>query len=203
MPTPFWTRFVIGVAAVLWFGIAYLLDAPVDEEWLKPAGYVMSAVVLLLLAFDTLLWRWLPLAVTKRPNVRGTWKAKLHYEWPPVTPTQSKECYLLVRQTFSTVSVQMFFDISSSVSRSADIQTADGSYQLWWSYLSMANQFDRENPPHRGAAELTIATVPKIRLDGQYWTERKTVGRITTSARSKKLYDSWEAAQAGKYKPLP
>lgn len=202
MPTPFWTRLVIALAAVLWFGIAYLLEAPVDDAWLKPAGYVVAAVVLLLLAFDTVLWRWLPLALTKRPNLRGTWRADLRYEWPPGSPAQSKDCYLLIRQTFSTVSIQMLFDISSSKSRSADIKNTDGHFELWWSYLSMAYQFDPDNPPHRGAAEVAISVSGETSLEGEYWTERKTVGRITTSGRSKKLYDSYAKAQRATFTPL-
>lgn len=198
MPTPFWTRLTIVLAAALWAGVLYLLDTPVDKAWLKPAGYVMSAVVLLLFAFDTWLWRWLPLWITKRPNVRGTWKGTLEYQWPEGAPTQSKDCYLRIEQTFSTVSVQMFFDISQSESRSAAITTFNGRTSLWWSYWSAARTLDQaNNPPHRGGAEAHISTVPKVTLEGEYWTERKTRGHIKTSARSKKLYESYAAAQAG------
>lgn len=202
MPTPVWTRIVIALAAALWFAIAYALDAPLDAKWLKPAGFVMSGVVLALLAFDVLLWRWLPLVVTKRPNIRGTWKAELHYQWPEDEPPKSKDCYLVVHQTFSTVSAQMYFDISSSESRSADIRTQDRRRSLWWSYLSMAYEFDNANPPHRGAAEVVISTVPKTILQGTYWTERKTKGSITTSGRSKKLYEDYHQASRGKYEAL-
>ena len=203
MPTPVWTRIVIGLAAVLWFSIAYALDAPVNGEWLKPAGAVMSIVVLFLLAFDVVLWRWLPSSVTKRPNIRGTWQAQLHYQWPKDEPPKTKDCYIAIHQTFSTVSVQMYFDISSSESRSAAIRTNDHRRSLWWSYLSMAYEFDPDNPPHRGAAEVVISTVPKIILEGTYWTERETKGRITTSGRSKKLYEDFVQASRGKYARLP
>lgn len=200
MPTPFWTRVIIVMAAALWGAIAWYLDAPIDATWLKPAGYVMSGVVLLLVLFDTLLWRVLPLRVTKRPNIRGTWKAQLHYRWPADAPERSKDCYILVRQTFSTISVRMFFDISSSESRSAAVEVSgDGQYSLWWTYLSMARQFDRDNPPHRGAAEVAISVSGKVTLEGQYWTERSTAGRISTSAHSKKLWDSFEKAQQARF----
>lgn len=196
MPTPFWTRLIIVLAAALWLGIAYLLNAPINATWLKPAGYVMSAVVLLLVAFDTFLWRFFPLRVTKRPNIRGTWKAELHYRWPVGAPQRNKRCYVLIRQTFSTISVRMFFDISTSESRSAAIEvTDDGQYKLWWSYLSMAREFDRDNPPHRGAAEVAISVSGTTTLDGQYWTERSTAGRIVTVGHSKKAWDSFEKAE--------
>lgn len=199
MPTPFWTRVIIVVAAAMWFGIALLLDAPVDATWLKPAGFVTAAVVLLMVAFDTLLWRLLPLRVTKRPILRGTWRAELTYRWPPEAAPTTKPCYLLIRQNFSTVSVRMFFDISSSESRSADISVSDGQYRLWWTYLSMAEQFDRDNPMHRGAAEVAISVSGKTTLEGQYWTERQTVGRITAYAHSRKFWDSFAKAEHAKF----
>ena len=201
MPSPFWTRLIIGLAAGLWLVGALVFGAPVDAKWLKPAGFVMSAVVLLLLFFDTIAWRWLPLRLTKRPNIRGTWETDLHFIWPPDTPPQTKRCYLVVRQTFSTVSVRMYFDISSSESRAADIRARDGQQSLWWVYLGQAYQFDRENPAHRGAAELVIATVPQPSLDGTYWTERKTTGRLVTTGWSKHLFDSYSAAAAASYGP--
>ena len=201
MPTPFWTRLVIALAAGLWLALAFLLDAPVDTEWLRPLGAVMAVVVLLLLAFDRLAWRWLPLAVTKRPKLHGTWKASLEYEWPEGTRTQLKECYLVVRQTFSTVSVDMLFDISSSQSRSADIKEVAGRRSLWWSYWSAARTLDREdNSPHRGGAELVISLEPKLRLEGDYWTERKTRGGIVTHGHSKQIYDDFESARSGLYR---
>lgn len=204
MPTPFWTRLVIGLAAALWLGMAVALKAPVDAAWLKPAGAVMSVVVLLLLAFDRWLWKWLPAALTKRPHIHGTWKAELHYQWPEGPPTQRKPCYLTVRQTYSTLTVNMHFDISDSESRSAAIVTANGKQSLWWSYWSAAKTLHREdNPPHRGGAELVIASKPAPRMQGDYWTERKTRGQLVTLGRCKHLYDSFEDAEHGDYARRP
>jgi hypothetical protein len=200
MPSALWTRIVIGLAAALWGGMAWALNAPLNAVWLKPAGAVSSIVVFALVAFDVFAWRWLPLFITKRPNVRGTWAAQLEYTWPCGTPPKTKPCYLVIRQTFSTVSVRMYFDISSSRSLSADVRLNDGQYSLGWAYSSEAHQLDRENPAHRGAAELVIATVPRRSLRGTYWTERKTTGRITTTGWSKHLFDTFEAAKGGEYR---
>jgi hypothetical protein len=200
MPTPLWTRIVIGLAAVLWFLGALLLDAPLDAAWAKPAGAVIALVVLLLLAFDRWAWRWLPAGLTKRPNLRGTWKGELHYEWPPGTPGV-KDCFFTVRQTYSDIEVDMHFDISSSESRSAELIHRNGRYSLWWSYLSIADtQHQSNNPPHRGGAEVNVTLEPKVSFAGNYWTERKTTGRLVAHGRSKKLYGSYEAAAQGEYK---
>jgi hypothetical protein len=204
VPTPFWTRLVIAVAAALWLALALALDAPVDATWLKPAGAVMAVVVLLLLGFDRWGWKLLPCSISRRPNVHGTWKAELHYRWPDGAPTQTKPCYLTIRQTYSTVMVDMHFDISDSRSCSAAVVCVNGRYSLWWNYWSAANTFERDgNPPHRASAELVIALKPKVRLEGDYWTERRTRGRVVTAGRSRHLYDDFASAVQGDYSGRP
>jgi pimeloyl-ACP methyl ester carboxylesterase len=200
VPSPLATRIVIGLSAGLWLALAFALDAPVDKTWLKYLGGIASVVVVLLLIFDRWAWRRVPVAMARRPNLQGTWKAQLHYQWPDGSPTQTKDCFIVIRQTYSTVTVDMHFDISDSHSRSAAIVETNGRRSLWWSYLSVAHSLEQEgNPPHRGGAELVISPKPKLTLAGDYWTERKTRGRLTTSGRSKRLYDDYESAAAASY----
>jgi hypothetical protein len=200
MPTPLATRIIIGLSAGLWLVLAFVLHAPVDKTWLKYLGAIASIIVVLLLIFDRWAWRWLPVAVSKRPNLQGTWKAQLNYQWPAGTPTQTKDCFVVIRQTYTTVSVAMHFDISDSHSRSAAIVETNGQRSLWWSYLSVAHTLEQgDNPPHRGGAELAISLKPRTSLAGDYWTERKTHGRVITSARSKRLYDDYQSALTATY----
>ena len=203
MPTPLATRIVIGLSAGLWVALAFVLDTPVDQTWLKYVGGIASVVVVLVLIFDRWAWRWVPVGISKCPNLNGTWKAQLHYQWPEDTPTQQKDCFIVIRQTYSSVTVDMHFDISDSHSRSAAIIETNGRRSLWWSYLSVAHALEQEdNPPHRGGAELVISTKPKLSLAGDYWTERKTRGRITTSGRSKDYFDDYKNACAGDFSAL-
>jgi hypothetical protein len=200
MPTPLATRIIIGLSAGLWLVLAFVLDAPVDRTWLKYVGGIASVVVVLLLIFDRWAWRWLPAAVTKRPNLQGTWRAQLHYQWPEGTPTQTQDCFITIRQTYSTVTVGVLSDVSDSQSRSAAIVETNGRRSLWWSYLSIAHSLEQEgNPPHRGGAELVISSKPKLSLAGDYWTERKTRGRLTTTGRSKHPYDDYQSARTATY----
>jgi hypothetical protein len=199
MPTPFWTRLIIGLTAALWLLIAFVLDVPVDKNWLKALGGIGAAIVGALLLFDYWAWRLLPAGILRRPKLHGTWKATLHYQWPEGTPTKTKPCYIVIRQTYSAVSVEMLFDISASQSRSASIVNENGRRSLWFSYWSAATALEREgNPPHRGGAELVISRKPR-RLEGDYWTERKTRGRIVTEGHTGRVYDTYEGAQSGEY----
>jgi hypothetical protein len=76
----------------------------------------------------------------------------------------------------------------------------NGRWSLWWSYLSVAHALEQEgNPPHRGAAELAISVRPKLALSGDYWTERKTRGRLTTSGHSNRCYDDFQSALNATY----
>lgn len=200
MPTSLATRIVIGLSAGLWLALAFLLDAPVDKTWLNYLGGIASVVVVLLLIFDRWAWRWLPVAVSKRPNLQGTWRAQLHYQWPEGTPTQTKDCFIVIRQTYSAVTVDIHFDISDSNSRSAALVETNGRRSLWWSYLSVAHSLEQVgNPPHRGGAELVISPKPKLSLAGDYWTERKTRGRITTTGHSEHCYDDYQSALTAAY----
>jgi len=200
MPSPFATRAVIGLSAGLWLVLAFVLDAPVDKTWLKYLGGISSVVVVMLLIFDRWAWRWVPDNWTRRPNLQGTWKAQLYYQWPDGAPTQTKVCFIVIRQTFSTVTVAMHFDISDSHSRSAAIVETNGAQSLCWSYLSVAHTLEQEdNPPHRGGADLTISRKPSISLAGDYWTERKTRGRITTLGHNPHCYDDFRRAETATY----
>ena len=195
MPTPLWTRIVIGLSAGLWFALAFILDAPVDKTWLSYLGGIASVIVVLLLIFDRWAWKYLPVAISKRPNLQGTWWAQLHYQWPEDTPTQTKDCIIVIHQTYSDISVAMHFDISDSRSHSAAIVPDNGRRSLWWSYLSVAHTLEQEdNPPHQGGGQLVVSLKPKLSLAGDYWTERKTRGQITTSGRTKEFYDTFKAA---------
>jgi hypothetical protein len=111
-----------------------------------------------------------------------------------------EDCYIAVRQTYSTLSVDMLFDISTSQSQSADIRSHNGRQSVWWSYLSLAGTLHQAgNPPHRGGAQLVVSLKPETSLAGDYWTERKTKGRITTSGRHRHCFDAYANANGADY----
>jgi SMODS-associating 2TM, beta-strand rich effector domain len=204
MPTPFWTRLIIGLSAGLWLLIAFVLEVPVDKNWLKALGGIAAAIVAGLLIFDRWAWRWLPLSLRGHPKLHGTWKATLTFEemedGVPSGGMARKDCFLVIRQTYSTVTVNMLFDVSSSESRSAALCEQNGVLRLWFSYWSAAGALHRDgNDPHRGGAELVISQKPRLRLAGDYWTERRTRGHIETDGHSRNLYDDFASACEGEY----
>jgi len=204
MPTPFWTRLIIGVSAGLWLLIAFVLHVDIDDEWVKTLGGVAAVVVAGLLVFDRWAWRWLPLTLPGHPKLHGTWRGVLEFEeleqGKPTGGTLRKECFLVIRQTYSTISVNMLFDVSTSESRSAAICEQKGVLRLWFSYWSAAGTLHRDgNEPHRGGAEVVISREPTLSLRGDYWTERRTRGRIETHGHTARVYDDYESACDGHY----
>ena len=160
--------------------------------------------MLLLLVYDRWAWKWPGLCrMTSRPVLHGTWKAVLRSDWidPETGEGQPpREAFIVVRQTYSSISVSMLFDISASVSTSAQIVEQDGRQTLWYTYRSEARRLAQEaNPPRRGGVALTISRHPRVRLEGDYWTERKTTGEITAESHSKHLCDDYVSAQGETY----
>lgn len=197
-------RIAIATAAGLYLLVGVILGVSIDSHvLLKWLGAVTTAVVLLFTVFDLWAWRWIPAKITKRPVIDGAWRANLVSLWPdPATGEKTEHtCYLVVRQTFSRVSVTSLHPHSRGVCEAAAITNAEGECKLAYIYWSAATATAREgNPPHRGAATLVIARQPRVWMQGDYWTERdKARGTLTTTGHSKKHYDTFEDADRGDY----
>jgi hypothetical protein len=185
---------------------AVVFGASVDESWiLKTLGGVTTAVVVVWTAFDLWFWRLLPTRLTKRPRLWGTWKAEMESHWShPATREQrvsTKTIYLVISQTYSKITLTGRFDISDSWTLSAAVsERDDGGFELAYTYRNEAHATQRQhNPPHRGSVVLGVSTTPRTRLEGDYWTDRLSTGRIKTLGRSKKRYGSYADAAAGNY----
>ncbi|MEO6471978.1 MAG: hypothetical protein ABIR57_08685 [Aeromicrobium sp.] len=196
MPNALWTRIIILLAAGTWFVAALLMGVPVDQEWTKPLGLASSVVVLLLLAFDSILWKFLPYKLVRVPKLGGTWKATLQSSFKDTDGEAAQfACFLVVRQTYSSIHIEMLFPKSESVSTSASIIKTDGTSELWYSYRSEAHSLDRDgNPPHKGAVQLRIAMNGDTKLAGGYWTDRQTYGCIETVEHKPTIINDYKTA---------
>lgn len=141
-------------------------------------------------------WKSLPLRLVKVPNLSGTWLAVLKSSHMVASGEPAElTCFLIIRQSYSRIHIEMFFPKSESVSTSAAVVQTDGSSELWYSYRSEAHALDRDdNPPHEGAVQLRIAANGALKLGGSYWTDRKTFGRIETLAHHSKVINDYDRA---------
>lgn len=200
MPSPNWTRAIIFSAAAVWALIALASGETLEWSWARWLGIASSALVLAVLAFDRWAWRWPGIRkLTGRPVLHGTWKTELRTSYEG-RKDETIESYLVIRQTYSTICIDMLFDRSQSTSMNGDLVTENGRCVLYYVFRSDKQTLERdENPPARGAAQLTVARRPAVRLEGDYWMEHGTRGRIATLGRSRVHYDSFKDAQGGTY----
>lgn len=200
MPTGTWTKIVIGLAAAVSAGIVWVTGGEVDSSFLKPVVTASSVVILLLLAFDLWIWRWPWVAALHRRSVlHGTWKTELYTSYPARSGPPI-ECYMVVNQTYSRICVRMLFDRSKSKSMSGDLVREDGGCSLY--YVFRSDKFGTEpdtNPHSRGAAVVTVGRKPTLHMEGDYWMDVATKGRLETAGHSKVLYETFKGAQSGAY----
>jgi hypothetical protein len=111
------------------------------------------------------------------------------------------ECYLVIDQTYSRICARMLFDRSRSNSMSGDLVRENRRCVLYYVFRSDKHALEpAANPPSRGAADLTVAIFPSPHLEGDYWMEVGTKGRLRTVGRSTTIYDTFAGARQGTYK---
>jgi SMODS-associating 2TM, beta-strand rich effector domain len=208
MPTPGWTRAIIFLAAGLMLLLSLVTGDSIDQDGLRWLGGVISAVILLVLAFDQWLWR-APLIghLSERaghPLIRGTWRGILDYQRDGEGNPGQTEIYLAVRQTFSTVSVRCYFPKTGAESWSltASLLRNDHRHDLHYIFQQEAPAPDRDvNRPTQGACQLAVAGRPVKELAGSYYAERGGKGKIDAREYSPSVAGSLPAAKSLTYLP--
>jgi hypothetical protein len=194
----------IGIAFVIWGLLLWINGTPLTWDHFKPFSVVVAAMVAIGVAFDKWVWRWPILRgwLVKRPDIRGTWLVALKGDWEnPETKEKihTITCYMVVRQTLSTLSMRLMTQQSSSALITGKIFTEDdGYYRVATIYRNEPKLEIRgvRSEIHYGAFVLDIHGTPPNSLSGNYWTDRKTTGRINLSNRKKQLFSTFEEAAA-------
>lgn len=193
---------LILTAAALWGVLLLLQGVPVSPQWFHPFSKVVGVLMILLTAFDLWLWR-LPFLhgwLVKRPDLIGTWRAEIVSNW--VNPETGQRiapisAYMVVRQTFSRLSLCLITDESRSELLGAEIvRGGDGTYRVFGVYRSEPRFAVRHRSEiHYGALELRVAGSPPERIEGHYWTDRDTAGELALSNRKPKHAHDMASAQ--------
>jgi hypothetical protein len=191
------------VAVVLLvFAIGVLTSGgSVDGSWLNIYSYAVTAAILILWLWDRWLWRTgLAQKFDAIPHdLRGTWKGTLASQWvDPNTGNQvpEKPAYLVVRQTWSTVSATLLTDESESRSALAKVRTGDGSAGLDYMYFNEPkSSVEHRSRMHHGSTVLSISGRPACRLHGRYWADRDSRGELDFKEHSASRADDYESAE--------
>lgn len=205
MPSRSQFQVAIGIAAAVWAAMLFSQGVSLDASYLRPYSFAVGAVILCFLAFEQWLWRVKPIArLVSRPVLRGTWKGQLMSSW--IDPATGKQilpidAFLVIRQTYSTISVSLVTAESASISLVASLDAPRGA-------VTTVSATYRNSPRlllqdrsriHHGAVVLEVHESPTSRLTGAYWTDRDTKGELRFEGRSPRLHTDFAGADTDTY----
>lgn len=184
-------------SAILWGCLLFLDGVNVTIEWLRPLTTVVGLIILLLVIFDKWLWKFSFLYpwFVSIPNLQGVWIGTLSSSW--VNPETKQrlppiDARFVINQTFSTLNMQLITSESKSNLLTGSIsQDANGTCKITGIYQNDPDITLRERSPiHYGSILLEVQRDSKIRLVGEYWTDRLTKGSLRFHKRSDRDYQS-------------
>ena len=193
----------LGLAALVWW---LVLGAPrVKWEYVQPFGTVVIVLAAFGTAFELVLWRWSLIHgwFVKRPDLRGTWRVELQSDWiDPDTNlgVQPIVCYMGVTQTLSTLQMHLMTPESESwfIAERISPSPSGVGYRVAGVYTNKPQTHLRgtRSEMHLGGVLLDThgpANRPDT-LTGEYWTDRKTKGRMTFTARLPAVFTRYDDA---------
>jgi hypothetical protein len=180
---------------------------PASRALWAPYGGAVTAASLFVWLFDRWLWAWPPFAwFVERPNLRGTWRGELQSQWvDPKTQTNPPPipAFMIVTQTSSTLYLRQFTGESESSTIAASVlKDHDDAESVAVLYRNDPKVTVRDRSPiHFGGLHLRVSG--RDAMEGDYWTDRNTTGRLTLKRISQKKSRSFAEAQelASRAKP--
>lgn len=141
-------------------------------------GYASEAIgiaVVLAILYEKFIWRFNPFETTPKLSTRYRGILKSNYD------NVERDAVLRIKQTLLSVHVTMLTDESKSRSLSASIDEILGEMQLTYCYLNTPkSEYRGRSEIHYGTAMLSISNPKEV--DGQYYTDRKTIGDMHFTA---------------------
>lgn len=195
----------LAVATVAWGAMLWWQNTPLSWEHLAPFTTVVGVLVAVSLAMERVLWRWRPFQgwLFNRPDLRGTWKVTIQSEWidpatneriPPIT------AYAGITQTLSRLQIHLMTPESESCLLAYAIEPTPCGNRFDVSVV-YANTPGVElrgvrSERHVGAAAISTHGT-KFKPDSmtaEYWTDRRSVGRMSFEGRRPEIYSRYKDA---------
>lgn len=133
-----------------------------------------------------------------RPNLNGTWGGILKSDYTDENGNTKDDIkfYIVIRQSFLRIHFTTFTDsfIGTSYSETLSLKKEIGLKNVAYLYRKETSQED-DNFLQEGATELRLVMAETKRLEGKYWSNRKTNGKISVSFISENKVDSFIDAQ--------
>lgn len=190
---------ILILSATIWFALGWVAGLGLTDYWaiIKLLPTVITIDVFLLSLFIKWGWRWALFQkwLVPFPNLNGTWQGYMltvSIAGGSESRVLAIPTILTVRQTFGNISCVMKTSEMTSYSFSEGfmIDREKQVRQLVYSYTSKPRPMVEErSKAHDGTAVFGIIGMPTKKLEGRYWTDRKTTGEIVLEFRGKKLLE--------------
>lgn len=197
----------LGIAAIAWATVLLIQGRHLAFSDLAPFSTVVGVLALGALSMEKLLWRqpWLHGWFVHRPDLRGTWKVQLQSDW--VNPETGVSigtitCYMGVEETLSSLQMHLMTPESESwfVAHSIRPSPSETGFQIVGVYTNKPHVHLRSatSAMHLGAVIIDTHGGSSLRpetLTGEYWTDRKTLGRMTFTNRTDTIHTQFAQAK--------
>jgi hypothetical protein len=194
---------LLGTQVALWAALLLVQGESLGWRHLAPFSSVVSCSLALLFVFEKWGWKLRVLHSWLVPfqNLSGTWRGTLQTSWEDPRTLQRPvpiQVFLVIRQTYSTVSVRVLTAESESDMIVGKVVVVEGDLaDLVGVYRNTPKQSVRHRSPiHHGAFRLRIEGEPVTALAGEYWTDRKTQGEMRLGEHVKALAHGFEHARS-------
>lgn len=160
--------------ALILFVVRYLLlNFSSLYDFIGAAGEVISATILIMGIYCTIIWKYNPLE--KTPKLMGTYRGIIEYNFNGVE--SKKKTLVKVKQTLLSIKIQITTNEITSNTILGNLVEENEEYVLYYTYITNPkSKYSKENPIQYGTCRLL--TSDKNRLTGIYWTSRQTIGDI-------------------------
>lgn len=196
----------LALSVIAWLAVLQIQGTPVSINHLAPFGTVVGVLAVIALILEHVLWRqpWLHGWFVKRPDLRGTWHVTLQSDWINPDTKQSLPpiiCYMGVEQTLSKLQMHLMTPESESwfVAHGVRPSPSENGYQVVGVYTNkpQVHLRGKRSEIHLGA--IIIDTHGKSKshpdaLTAEYWTDRKTTGRMTFARRNARVFTRYDDA---------
>lgn len=189
----------IGLALIL--AILYLTYNKLElnlENGIRATSLGLSATTLFWTFHFS--WGWkLPLLnkIFYRPNLNGTWCGELVSDWKDESGNTiaPKEFFIVIRQSFLKIHFTTFTDnfVGVSYSETFYLSKDRGLKNVAYLFRKDTSQ-NNDEILREGATELRLIEANLNRLEGKYWSNRKTNGTIKVEFVKNIHVDSFEEA---------
>jgi hypothetical protein len=194
-------QLIITLSVIVWAVLLLLQGTPLHTSYLRPYSLVVGTVIICLTAYDRFLWRVKPFRFIpgQPPLLQGTWKGSLVSSYlrdgKPIPPIQA---FMVIRQSYSSVTVSLMTEESKSQSIVATINGPSPGYKILSStYINTPELLIRgRSAIHHGSFVVDILGDPPGSLEGSYWTDRDTKGQLRFDKHTAHLHSDYSTARA-------